>query len=483
MDLTSANSTETRWDYFVSYTKEDLAWAEWIAWNIESTDNSVLLQAWDVVPGSHWATAMQEAMAKSDRTIAVVSRNYLASAYGRVEWQAAFSKDPAGFNRKLVPIRIDRCDLPGVLGQVVHLDLCGLTEESARSTLITKLRAIRTGRAKPSDPPIFPGLSSSHESSENTSILAAAGSVSANQVHTIGFTSDGRRLVAGYRDGTFASWVRGYRKDKVAWLEKTGVQIPSFDYTSDIVAIAGTQKFVANSEENDVCLIDFEGVGAPRVQRSFIPVTWAQNISISADGTLLGASGERPSLWNIEDLSKPRLIFQLAEAPEVESRARYIDAAVSPSGRLFCYADHEGAINVSNIAYNSVHSARCFRPARPDDDVPHIVFSADSDRYLFIANCKELEIWASHGQNPQSVGALKSTVGDILHVASSPRSPLLAISGYNGFQIWEFRNPASPVLRFTFDSDDMVWCTSFSPDGTLLATSDVGVVRSWKINE
>src|SRR4029077_22704 len=47
------------WDFFVSYTEADRAWAEWIAWVLEADGYRVLVQAWDFVPGSNWVQGMQ----------------------------------------------------------------------------------------------------------------------------------------------------------------------------------------------------------------------------------------------------------------------------------------------------------------------------------------------------------------------------------------------------------------------------------------
>ncbi len=49
------------WDFFVSYTSADRAWAEWIAWQLEKAGYRVLIQAWDFVPGAHWMTRMTDA--------------------------------------------------------------------------------------------------------------------------------------------------------------------------------------------------------------------------------------------------------------------------------------------------------------------------------------------------------------------------------------------------------------------------------------
>jgi hypothetical protein len=149
-------TSEPRWDFFVSYTSADRKWAEWIAWQLETTGYRVLVQAWDFIPGSNWATGMHEGIAGARRTIAVLSEAYLNSVYGRQEWQAAVAADPLGFAGKLVPIRIADCDRPGLLGQIVSFDLFGLSEDAAAARLTEQTAILRAGRAKPDAAPAFP---------------------------------------------------------------------------------------------------------------------------------------------------------------------------------------------------------------------------------------------------------------------------------------------------------------------------------------
>jgi hypothetical protein len=145
------------WDFFVSYTRVDEGWAEWIAWHLEDAGYRVLFQAWDMVPGSNWSVKMQDGITHADRTIAVLSKAYLGSVYGRQEWQSATLADPAGIHRKLVPIRIEDCDRPGLLGQVVSFDLFGLTPADAQDRLLANVKGTIAGRAKPAREPAFPG--------------------------------------------------------------------------------------------------------------------------------------------------------------------------------------------------------------------------------------------------------------------------------------------------------------------------------------
>ncbi len=149
--------SDSRKDFFVSYTATDRRWAVWIAWELEEAGYSVLVQEWDFVPGSNWQMGMEQGVTDCDRTIAVLSPSYLKTVYGRQEWQAAQAADPTGFARRLVPVRVTSCTPQGLLASVVFVDLVGLTGEQARVRLLTGIREACRGRAKPPAPPRFPG--------------------------------------------------------------------------------------------------------------------------------------------------------------------------------------------------------------------------------------------------------------------------------------------------------------------------------------
>lgn len=149
----SEHSSERR-DFFVSYTGADESWAEWVAYELEEAGYSTFLQAWDFTPGAHFVEEMHRATSLADRTIAVLSDTYIRSQFASAEWQEAWRADPAGGQRRLLVLRIEDCNRPGLLGQVVSVDLFGVDQEAARSRL---LGAVRAERRKPDLPPGFPG--------------------------------------------------------------------------------------------------------------------------------------------------------------------------------------------------------------------------------------------------------------------------------------------------------------------------------------
>ncbi|MBW4690277.1 MAG: TIR domain-containing protein [Lyngbya sp. HA4199-MV5] len=145
-------------DFFISYNRHDKTWAEWIAWTLEAAEYTVIIQAWDFRPGGNFVLDMQRAASQADRTIAVLSENYLSSQFTQPEWAAAFAQDPTGEKHLLIPIRVGECTLTGMWAPIVYVDLVSV-EEAAAQELV--LQAVQTGRTKPQQKPSFPGQTAS----------------------------------------------------------------------------------------------------------------------------------------------------------------------------------------------------------------------------------------------------------------------------------------------------------------------------------
>lgn len=141
-------------NFFISYNSADRQWAEWIAWQLEEAGYSTVIQAWDFRPGNNFVLEMQKAAEQAERTIAVLSPNYIQALYTQPEWANAFAQDPTGAKQQLVPVRVKPCQLKGLLAQIVYIDLVDLHAEVARDML---LAGVDYDRGKPAVAPGFPG--------------------------------------------------------------------------------------------------------------------------------------------------------------------------------------------------------------------------------------------------------------------------------------------------------------------------------------
>jgi tetratricopeptide (TPR) repeat protein len=142
-------------DFFVSYTSADRQWAQWIGWQLTQAGYQVVLQAWDMVPGTDFVHEMQLATTTARRTVAVLSPSYFSSRFGEAEWRVAFANDPTGEQGLLVPVRVAAFDPPGLLATRVYIDLVGKGQDAARAALLEGVQ----GRAAvlPAVEPAFPG--------------------------------------------------------------------------------------------------------------------------------------------------------------------------------------------------------------------------------------------------------------------------------------------------------------------------------------
>jgi hypothetical protein len=86
----------SRADSFVSYTQADRAWAEWIGWQLEQAGYTVIVQAWDFLPGTDWVHQMHTAVQRARHTLTVLSSAYVESGFGKPSGGWRLPKIPAG---------------------------------------------------------------------------------------------------------------------------------------------------------------------------------------------------------------------------------------------------------------------------------------------------------------------------------------------------------------------------------------------------
>lgn len=139
-------------DFFISYNKADLAWAEWVGSVLEQAGYTVLLDVWDFkgnfVAHMHWAES------KAERTVALLSDSYFNSDFTLGEWTARYARDPAMREDRLIPVVVGPVSQASLLDSIIHADLfvCGHDEKRARKALLERVaRAVdRIGAASPS---------------------------------------------------------------------------------------------------------------------------------------------------------------------------------------------------------------------------------------------------------------------------------------------------------------------------------------------
>jgi hypothetical protein len=140
--------------FFVSYSPLDERWATWVAWELELAGYRTMLQAWDFVPGTNFIDFMDRGVSESIAVVAILSRSYVQSRYGRLEWQAALRSAPDNPESRLITVRVEDFPIEGLLSTITFLDLVAVDDPRvARSKLLGRIREAIQGRAKPAAPP------------------------------------------------------------------------------------------------------------------------------------------------------------------------------------------------------------------------------------------------------------------------------------------------------------------------------------------
>jgi TIR domain len=146
-------------NFFISYTKTDKPWAEWLNWFLEDKGFSTFVQFKDIVWGHNFIVRMDDGLKEADRLITILSPEFLRSGFTKAEWTAVFAKDPDGEKGLLLPVRVRECDLSGLLLPGVYLDLVGLDEAQASKRLaegLAQVKAVPAGPDRIDPKPPFP---------------------------------------------------------------------------------------------------------------------------------------------------------------------------------------------------------------------------------------------------------------------------------------------------------------------------------------
>lgn len=140
-------------DFFISHSGHDRAWAEWVAWHLTNAGYTVEFDRWDWAAGDNFVIKMGAVLENARRVIALFSPAYFEpSRYTADEWSAALIKDDDGGHR-LLPLRIEPCDVPRLLRPLLWCDLFGTDEDEALRRLLAAVRGPGGPQGRPAFPP------------------------------------------------------------------------------------------------------------------------------------------------------------------------------------------------------------------------------------------------------------------------------------------------------------------------------------------
>jgi tetratricopeptide (TPR) repeat protein len=138
--------------YFISYAGADRPWAEWVAWHLEESGHSTVLDVWDWDTGDDFVQRMDEGLRRADAVVALFSTAYFERGrWTQEEWSAVVAR-----RDRLIPLAVEPLvgvDVPAMLAARIRKNLHGLDEKAA----VEALRTAVNGNRRPTEPPAFPG--------------------------------------------------------------------------------------------------------------------------------------------------------------------------------------------------------------------------------------------------------------------------------------------------------------------------------------
>lgn len=117
---------------FISYNHNDKQLVDMVARQLELSFgmNNIFYDRWSMQPGDSIIGKMNEGLEQYTTFFYFLSTNSLESNMVAKEWQSALMNSVNG-NLKFVPIRLDDCNPPAIMKDLVYIDLYGIGIDEA----------------------------------------------------------------------------------------------------------------------------------------------------------------------------------------------------------------------------------------------------------------------------------------------------------------------------------------------------------------
>jgi WD40 repeat protein len=185
---------------------------------------------------------------------------------------------------------------------------------------------------------------------------------------------------------------------------------------------------------------------------------------------LLTCSEDRTArLWNVAQ-GEPA-------TPPLEHSRSVTDGDVSPDGTLIVTATEEGTARLwSSASGHPVGPPRPLRPGEADQPVTHARFRPDGGAVLMAGARGDLRVWSIHDP-PEPDRPLQLGAG-VSWAAFSPDGRRFAACGYgSAARVWECRSPDAPVVSLPVATAAIQG--AFHPRSPILAITGFDGVRLW----
>lgn len=128
---------EFPYDFFVSRREAAADIAVEVVEVLENAGYRVVVQDFDFRIGGNFVVQIHNALAQARHFIGLLTEDYASSPFTEAEWTNFYALAvPSGGIRRLIVLRVDNVDPPGLLAAIVYGDLHDVTRQSRRKEII-----------------------------------------------------------------------------------------------------------------------------------------------------------------------------------------------------------------------------------------------------------------------------------------------------------------------------------------------------------
>ena len=116
-------SSDFKYDVFVSYSHQDSEWVrDWLVPRLQKAGLRVGIDVRELQPGTPWAIELERAITQSRVILIVLTPDYLNSQWASFENVLVRTLDPAGRQRRVIPLVLEPCELPLRIRTLTYAD-------------------------------------------------------------------------------------------------------------------------------------------------------------------------------------------------------------------------------------------------------------------------------------------------------------------------------------------------------------------------
>ena len=147
--MNEANDTY-RYDAFISYSHHDKDWVDgWLLPRLEAAGLRICIDFRDFEPGLSSLINMENAVERSRKTLIVLTPAWVKSQWTTFESLLIQTDDPAGRQRRMIPLLLKPCEPPKRIGILTHVNL---TQPAEAEFQLQRLVAAITDEPMPDVP-------------------------------------------------------------------------------------------------------------------------------------------------------------------------------------------------------------------------------------------------------------------------------------------------------------------------------------------